>query len=361
MNLSRLFYLADQTARPDLKFPPFVSRSLTFGPKTTGLLDAIRGRDILLHHPYESYEPVVSFIESAAHDPQVLSVKQTLYRTNENSPIVRALMEAAQNKEVTVVVELKARFDEASNIRWARSLEDEGVQFYGLVGLKTHCKLALLARQDADGEIRQYAHLGTGNYNPSTAHFYADLSLFTCDPKLTGAVHAVFNFLTARSEQTNYKPLFVSPVDLAKNCIELIDREANHARRGRPARIIAKVNTLLDQPMIEALYRASRAGVDIDLVVRGACSLRPGVKGISDRIRVRSIVGRFLEHSRIFYFANGGESDIYLRSADWMPRNLYGEYAATQTDNCLASDSTRRTNAVSPCPCGFHQEIGTRR
>jgi polyphosphate kinase len=324
VNLSRLFYLADQTARPDLKFPPFVSKSLTFGPKTSGLLDAIRERDILLHHPYESYEPVVSFIEGAAHDPQVLSVKQTLYRTNENSPIVRALMEAAQNKEVTVVVELKARFDEASNIRWARSLEDAGVQvFYGLVGLKTHCKLALLARQDADGEIRQYAHLGTGNYNPSTAHFYADLSLFTCDPELTGAVHAVFNFLTARSEQTNYKPLFVSPVDLAKNCIELIDREANHARRGRPARIIAKVNALLDQPMIEALYRASRAGVDVDLVVRGACSLRPGVRGISDRIRVRSIVGRFLEHSRIFYFANGGESDIYLGSADWMPRNLY--------------------------------------
>jgi polyphosphate kinase len=192
------------------------------------------------------------------------------------------------------------------------------------VGLKTHCKLALLARQDADGEIRQYAHLGTGNYNPSTAHFYADLSLFTCDPELTGAVLAVFNFLTARSEQINYKPLLVSPVDLAKNCIELIDREANHTRRGRrPARIIVNVNALLDQPMIEALYRASRAGVDVDLVVRGACSLRPGVRDISDRIRVRSIVGRFLEHSRIFYFANGGESDIYLDSADWMPRNLH--------------------------------------
>jgi polyphosphate kinase len=325
VNLSRLFSLADQTARPDLKFPPFVSKSLTFAPKISGLLEAIRAQDILLHHPYDSYEPVVSFIETAAHDPQVLSVKQTLYRTNENSPIVRALMgAAAQNKEVTVVVELKARFDEASNIRWARSLEEAGVQvFYGLVGLKTHCKLALLARQDADGEIRQYAHLGTGNYNPSTAHFYSDLSLLTCDPELTGAVHAVFNFLTARSEQANYQPLFVSPVDLAKNCIDLIDRETNHARRRRPTRIIAKINALLDQPLIEALYRASRAGVEIDLVVRGACALRPGLRGISHRIRVRSIVGRFLEHSRIFYFANGGEPEFYLGSADWMPRNLY--------------------------------------
>ena len=290
----------------------------------SNLLEGIRKQDILLHHPYDSYEPVVSFIETAARDPQVLSIKQTLYRTNENSPIVRALMEAAQTKEVTVVVELKARFDEASNIRWARSLEDAGVQvFHGLVGLKTHCKLALLARQDADGEIRQYAHLGTGNYNPSTAHFYSDLSLLTCDPEVTSAVHAVFNFLTARSEQSNYKPLFVSPIDLAKNCIELIDREANHARRKRPARIIAKVNALLDQPVIEALYRASRAGVEIDLIVRGACALRPNMRDVSHRIRVRSIVGRFLEHSRIFYFANGGEPDIYLGSADWMPRNLY--------------------------------------
>jgi polyphosphate kinase len=324
VNLSRLFSLADQTARPDLKLPPLNPRSLSLAPKVSNLLEGIRKQDILLHHPYDSYEPVVSFVETAARDPQVLSIKQTLYRTNENSPIVRALIEAAQGKEVTVVVELKARFDEASNIRWARSLEEAGVQvFHGIVGLKTHCKLALLARQEADGEIRQYAHLGTGNYNPSTAHFYSDLSLLTCNPEITSAVHAVFNFLTARSEQSNYKPLFVSPIDLAKNCIELIDREANHARRRRPARIIAKINALLDQPVIEALYRASRAGVEIDLIVRGACSLRPNVKDVSHRIRVRSIVGRFLEHSRIFYFANGGEPDIYLGSADWMPRNLY--------------------------------------
>jgi polyphosphate kinase len=324
VNLSRLFFLADQTPRPDLKFQPFTSKSLIFAPKVSNMFQAIRKQDILLHHPYDSYEPVVSFIESAARDPQVLSIRQTLYRTNENSPIVRALIEAAQSKEVTVVVELKARFDEASNIRWARSLEESGVQvFHGLVGLKTHCKLALLARQDSDGEIRQYAHLGTGNYNPSTAHFYSDLSLLTCDPEMTSAVHAVFNFLTARSQQLSYQPLFVSPIDLAKNCIDLIDRETSHARRKRPARIIAKVNALLDQPVIEALYRASRAGVEIDLIIRGACALRPNVKGLSHRIRVRSIVGRFLEHSRIFYFENGGEPDMYLGSADWMPRNLY--------------------------------------
>jgi len=324
VNLARLFSLAEQTQRPDLKFPAFVPRVFSFSPKVTSLYEQIRKGDVLLHHPYDSYQPVVSFIESGARDPEVLSIKQTLYRTSEDSPIVRALIEAAQTKEVAVVVELKARFDEASNIRWARSLEEAGVQvFHGLLGLKTHCKLALLTRQDSDGEIRRYVHLGTGNYNPSTAKFYTDLSLLTCDPEITAAVHAVFNYLTARSEQRHYKPLFVSPVDLASNSIELIDREAAHARRKRPARIIAKVNALLDQTVIEALYRASRAGVDVDLIVRGACALRPGVNGVSDRIRVRSIIGRFLEHSRIFYFENSGTPEVYLGSADWMPRNLY--------------------------------------
>jgi polyphosphate kinase len=324
VNLSRLFSLAEQTNRPDLKFPPFVPKAMTFAPKVTNLYDQIRRGDLLLHHPYDSYQPVVSFIEAGARDPSVLSIKQTLYRTSEDSPIVRALMEAAQSKEVAVVVELKARFDEASNIRWARSLEEAGVQvFHGVVGLKTHCKLALLTRSDPDGEIRHYAHLGTGNYNPSTARFYTDLSLLTCDPEVTSAVHAVFNYLTARSEQRSYKPLLVAPVDLARNCVQLVEREAAYARRRRPARIIAKVNALLDQPLIEALYRASRAGVEIDLIVRGACALRPGVKGLSHRIRVRSIIGRFLEHSRIFYFENGGDPEVFLGSADWMPRNLY--------------------------------------
>jgi polyphosphate kinase len=223
-----------------------------------------------------------------------------------------------------VVVEVKARFDEAPNIRWARTLEDAGVQvFHGLVGLKTHCKLALLARRDADGVTRRYAHLGTGNYNSVTARLYTDLSLFTADPEITGAVHALFNFLTAYSERPHYSPLLVAPLDLAPGLLDLIARETDHARQGREARIIAKMNGLTDKHVIQALYRASQAGVAIELIVRGMCALRPGVRGISDRIRVRSIVGRFLEHSRIFYFANGGDEQVYVGSADWMPRNLY--------------------------------------
>jgi polyphosphate kinase len=254
----------------------------------------------------------------------VLSIKQTLYRTNEHSLIVPALISAAEKKEVTAVVELKARFDEDSNIRWARDLEDAGVQvFHGLVGLKTHCKLSLLVRRDPDGVTRRYAHLGTGNYNANTARVYTDLSLLTADPEITGAVHDVFSFLTAYAEHPNYEPLLVSPLDLAERCLGLIARETEHARHGRPARIVAKMNALLDKNIIMALYRASQAGVDIDLIVRGMCALRPGVRGVSDRIRVRSIVGRFLEHSRIFHFANGGQDEIYLSSADWMPRNLY--------------------------------------
>ena len=233
---------------------------------------------MLLHHPYDSYSAVVRFIESAAQDPDVLSIKQTLYRTSENSPIVRALIEAAAKKEVTVVVELKARFDEASNIRWARNLQEAGVQvFHGVVGLKTHCKLALVARRESDGQIRRYAHLGTGNYNPSTARFYTDLSLLTQRPAASRtAVHHVFNYLTAYSERSQYTPLFVAPLNLGKNCLSLIEREAAHARAGRPAFIVAKVNSLLDEKIIQALYRASQAGVNIELIVRGACALRPG-------------------------------------------------------------------------------------
>ena len=324
INLSRLFNLYDQTPRPDLKFRPFTPRELAVKPESPALFEILRQRDVLLHHPYDSYSTVVRFIQSAAHDPDVLSIKQTLYRTSEDSPIVRALMEAAPKKEVTVVVELKARFDEASNIRWARSLQEAGVQvYYGLVGLKTHCKLALLVRRDKDGKSRRYAHLGTGNYNPSTARFYTDLSLLTKDPKITQAVHYVFNYLTAYSEQPQYNPLSVAPLNLGKNCISLIKRETKHARAGRPAAIIAKVNALLDPNIIQALYQASQAGVEIELIVRGGCALRPGLRGISSRIRVRSVVGRFLEHSRIFAFANGGKPEVYLASADWMPRNLY--------------------------------------
>jgi polyphosphate kinase len=222
------------------------------------------------------------------------------------------------------VVELKARFDEASNIRWARDMEDAGVQvFHGLVGLKTHCKLSLMVRRDPDGVTRSYAHIGTGNYNATTARIYTDLSLFTANPEITRAVHDVFSFLTAYAENPSYDPLLVAPLDLAEKTIALIEREAEHARQGKPARIIAKMNALLDKNIIQALYRASQAGVEIDLIVRGICALRPGVRGVSDNIRVRSIVGRFLEHSRIYYFSNGGAEELYIGSADWMPRNLY--------------------------------------
>ena len=324
VNLSRLFNIYEQTTHPELKFKPFVPRELRLTSKSKDLFEELRSHDVLLHHPFDSYDAVVSFIESAAEDDRVLSIKQTLYRTSEHSLIVPALISAAEKKEVTAVVELKARFDEASNIRWSRDLEDAGVQvFHGLVGLKTHCKLSLLVRRDADGVTRRYAHLGTGNYNTTTARIYTDLSLLTADPEITGAVHDVFSFLTAYAEHPSYEPLLVAPLDLAEKCLALIDREAEHARNNRPARIIAKMNALLDKDIIMTLYRASQAGVEIDLIVRGICALRPGVRGISDHIRVRSVVGRFLEHSRIFYFANGGEEEVYLGSADWMPRNLY--------------------------------------
>jgi polyphosphate kinase len=324
VNLSRLFNVYEQTKHPELKFKTFVPRELRLTAKSQDLFEELRRHDVVLHHPFDSYDAVISFIESAAEDDRVLSIKQTLYRTNEHSLIVPALIAAAAKKEVTAVVELKARFDEASNIRWARDLEDAGVQvFHGLVGLKTHCKLSLLARRDPDGVTRRYAHIGTGNYNATTARIYTDLSLLTADPETTGAVHDVFSFLTAYAENPSYEPLLVAPLDLAEKLLGLIEREAEHARQGRSARIIAKMNALLDKKVILALYQASQAGVEIDLLVRGICALRPGVRGVSDRIRVRSIVGRFLEHSRIFYFGNAGEEEVYIGSADWMPRNLY--------------------------------------
>ncbi|MGB7167929.1 MAG: polyphosphate kinase 1 [Acidobacteriaceae bacterium] len=324
VNLSRIMTLYGASSHGDLKFQPFVPRELRLNRKSADLFDELRHRDILLHHPYDSYDGVVGFIEAAAQDPRVVSMKQTLYRTSADSPIFQALTEAAQTKEVTAVVELMARFDEASNIRWARNLEDAGVQvFHGIVGLKTHCKLALQVRRDPDGVTRRYAHLGTGNYNPDTARFYTDLSLLTADPEITAAVHSVFNYLTAHSESDDYRPLLVAPLALAESFIRLIHREQEHAAAGRPARIIAKMNSLLEQSVVEALYSAAHAGVEIDLIVRGICSLRPGVKNLSERIRVRSIVGRFLEHSRLFYFLNGGDEEFYCGSADWMPRNLF--------------------------------------
>ena len=324
VNLSRLMFFYQDVNRPDLKFQPFTPRPLTLSRKSANIFDELRLHDILLHHPYDAYDPVVEFIEHGAQDPAVVTMKQTLYRTSNDSPVFAALTEAASTKEATLVVELMARFDEASNIRWARSMEDAGVQvFHGIVGLKTHCKLALLVRRDDDGVTRRYCHLGTGNYNPITARFYTDLSLLTCDPQITERIHMVFNYLTAHSQIDDYSPLFVAPLTMAESFLRLIRREQEHAQAGRPARIVAKMNALLEPSVIEALYQASQAGVQIDLIVRGLSILRPGVKGLSENIRVRSIVGRFLEHSRIFHFANGGNDEVYLGSADWMPRNLF--------------------------------------
>jgi len=329
VNLSRLMNLYSEAKRPELKYPAFAGKEYKVGAKSADLFEDMRRSDILLHHPFDSYKTVESFIEAGAVDPAVISIKQTLYRTSADSAMFKALVEAAQggvaqSKDVTVVIELMARFDEASNIRWARELEDAGVGvFHGIFGLKTHCKLALLVRRDPDGTVRRYAHMGTGNYNPVTARFYTDVSLLTARPHLTEAVQAVFNYLTAEAEGEAYRPLMVAPLTLAKDLLRLIARETEHAKAGRPAGIVAKMNGLLDRETVEAMYTASQAGVAIDLIIRGMCSLRPGVKGLSENIRVRSVVGRLLEHSRIFSFVNGGENEVFCGSADWMPRNLY--------------------------------------
>lgn len=326
VNLSRLMDLYNALQMSDLKFPEFHGRRARLSKNSNDVFDELRKHDLLFHHPYDSYSAVENFIEAGATDPNVVSIKQTLYRTNANSPIFRALTEAAQTIDVTVVIELMARFDEASNIRWARELEDAGVQVYhGVFGYKTHCKLALLVRRDPDGELRSYVHLGTGNYNPVTARFYTDISLLTARPEITDAVQRVFRYLTAEWDAgpEAYRPLLVAPLTLATDFLGLIARETEHAQAGRPARIIAKMNALVDLKTIDALYVASQAGVEIDLIVRGMCTLRPGIPSLSDRIRVRSIVGRFLEHSRIFWFQNGGSPEIFSGSADWMQRNLY--------------------------------------
>ena len=324
VNLSRMMNLYAEVKRPGLKYPPFAGREFRMGEKSTDIFDELRAHDVLLHHPFDSYKCIEDFIEAGAADPRVISMRQTLYRTSKDSSIFRALIEAAQSKDVTVVVELMARFDEDSNIRWAREMEDAGVGVsHGIFGHKTHCKLAQLVRRDPDGVVRRYAHLGTGNYNPVTARFYTDISLLTSQTKITEAVQKVFNYLTAETAGESYAPLLVAPLTLADRFLALIDRETAHAKAGQPAAIIAKMNALIDPRTIETLYTASQAGVEIDLIVRGMCTLRPGVKGLSERIRVRSIVGRFLEHSRIFWFANGGKPEVFCGSADWMQRNLF--------------------------------------
>ncbi|HET7077941.1 MAG TPA: polyphosphate kinase 1, partial [Chloroflexia bacterium] len=279
--------------------------------------------DILLHHPFDSFNPVVDFIRTAATDPNVLAIKQTLYRVGSHSPIVGALLKAAEaGKQVAVLVELKARFDEENNIEWARQLEQAGVHVtYGLVGLKTHCKVALVVRKEGDG-IRRYVHLGTGNYNAGTARAYTDMGLLTCRPDFGADVSELFNFLTGYSKQTRYRKLLVAPVTMRSGLLALIEREIQRAREGAPARLIFKMNSLVDPAFIEALYRASQQGVRIDLIVRGVCCLRPGVRSLSEHIRVVSIVGRFLEHSRLYYFHNAGKEELFMGSADLMTRNL---------------------------------------
>jgi polyphosphate kinase len=306
----------------DQPFMPVVPRELRDSGRS--MFDLIRQKDIMVHHPYDSFSASVEqFIATAAIDENVLAIKMTLYRTSGDTEIVRALTEAAERgKQVVVLIELQARFDEANNITFARTLENFGVHVaYGLAGLKTHTKTALVVRKEGDG-IRRYAHIGSGNYNSKTARIYTDIGLFTCSPSLGADLSDLFNALTGFSRQRLYRKLIMAPGNLRSRFLEMIARETKHASEGRGGRIIAKMNALVDPDIIEALYHASQAGVEIDLIVRGICCLRPGVDGVSDRIRVISIVGRFLEHSRVFYFANGGEEEYYFGSADWMPRNF---------------------------------------
>jgi polyphosphate kinase len=321
---ARLMAIYEGDHSPELRDPPFSPAVAAAVRKESDLFAAIRRHDILLHHPYESFATVVDFLEKSAKDPKVLAIKQTLYRTGGDDRIVGALMEAAtRGKQVTAVVELRARFDEANNIQWSRQLEEAGVHVvYGLVGYKIHCKLCLVVRQDDDA-IRRYVHLSSGNYNPTTARLYTDVGLLTCQPDFGEDATNVFNLLTGIGHFQPTRKLLLSPFQLHKRMLFFIQREIDNAQQGRSARIIARMNALLDGQMIEALYRASQAGVKIDLLVRGICCLRPNLAGVSENITVRSIVDKFLEHSRVFYFENGGEPEIFVGSADWMPRNFF--------------------------------------
>ncbi len=326
LGFSDLISLYNSIDRYDLKeipFKPAIQPALYQSGTNSNIFEAIRQGDILIHHPYDSFTPVVDFLKTAACDPDVLAIKQTLYRVGKKPPVVEALLEAAENgKQVAVLVELKARFDEESNIGWAKMLEKEGVHvIYGLLGLKTHSKVTMVVRREGEG-IRRYLHLATGNYNAVTAQLYEDLGMFTCDEEIGADVTDLFNYLTGYSSKQDYRKLLVAPINLRSRMESLIEREIDHARKGKKAHIIIKVNSLVDKPMIKCLYKASQSGVRVDLIVRGMCCLRPGFEVISENIRVVSIVGRFLEHSRIYYFHNDGAEEIYLGSADLMPRNI---------------------------------------
>jgi polyphosphate kinase len=324
LSMTHLAPLVANDAFAKLKDRPFQPARDPALPPHIDFFEVMRRQDVLLHHPYDSFDQIVEWIEAAAKDPQVLAIKITLYRTSGDSPIVEALIDAANAaKQVTAIVELRARFDEASNIQWARRLEEAGAHvIYGVVGLKTHCKALLIVRRDAD-QLRRYVHLGTGNYHSRTARIYTDFSLLTSEPQLSEEVATVFNTLTGLAGYPGLKKMMVAPFDMHSRSIKLIERERDNARAGKPARIIAKLNALVDQEIIEKLYEASCADVTIDLIVRGICCLRPKIPGLSENIRVISIVGRFLEHSRIYYFQNAGEPVVYLSSADWMPRNFF--------------------------------------
>jgi polyphosphate kinase len=323
VNMVRLNELIEYASGPDFRFKPF-SPDLSMPLAHEDIFSLITQRDYLLHHPYQSFQPVIEFLRAAAADPSVVAIKQTIYRTGMNSELMEALIAAAQNgKEVTVVVELMARFDEEANINWADKLERVGAQVvYGIVGMKTHAKMALVIRRES-GRLKMYAHLGTGNYHPTTTKFYTDFGLLTANQSLAREVNEVFINLTSLTRPKKLNHLWIAPFDLHKELLKSIRQEADNAAQGLSARIIAKMNALQDESIILALYEASQAGVKIDLIVRGACLLRPGVPGLSENIRVRSIVGRFLEHSRIFLFRNNGKDDLYLASADWMNRNLF--------------------------------------
>jgi polyphosphate kinase len=324
VNLNRLLAIPDLVDRPDLKFGSFTPGLPSGLAYQSDIFAAMRDQDILLHHPFQSFTPVVDFLRQAANDPHVLAIKQTLYRTGPESAVVDALVQAARaGKEVTVVVELRARFDEEANIALANRLQEAGAHVvYGVVGYKTHAKMILVVRRETAG-LRHYVHLGTGNYHPRTARLYTDYGLFTCDRDMGEDVHRVFLQLTSLGKASNLNALLQAPFTLHSAMEEKVKREAEHARAGRPARIIAKVNSLVEPKLIRALYRASQAGVEVDLIVRGMCCLRPGIPGVSDNIRVRSIVGRFLEHTRVYYFQNGGQGELYGSSADWMERNFF--------------------------------------